>query len=187
MKQLVRIASMVFAAAMVLLAAFQVVRAEGKWPSNAALKPPAASKTNDPPGKTVPHILLTTYFTQKYYGWQIVDLPFETADENAALDKPITLTCPLSQGCTLEIEQSVGVGGVSSSGNWWGPFVQVDGDYLSYGPPVGETPTDESFILTTSHQSTPLTAGTHTVQSSVYSFYGLYISSYHITYRVYAP
>lgn len=186
MKHLVRIGSMVFAAAVVLCAAFQVVRAQGKWPGNEALKPLAASTPNYAPAKPVPHTLLSTFFTQKYYGWQIADLPFETADENAALDEPLNITCPLPQGCTLEIEQSVDVGGVKSAENWWGPFVQVDGNYTSYGPPVGETPKDESFTLTTSNQSTPLAPGTHAVQSSVYSYYGLYISSYHITYRVYA-
>jgi hypothetical protein len=119
----------------------------------------------------------------------VEDLPYETGETYLALDSPTTIKCPFFPpgGCTLEIEQSVAVGGVDSTGNWWGPFVKVDGSFTSYSPPVGETPTDYSFVLATSNQSTTLTPGKHTVQSFVYSYDGLHVDSYHITYRVYAP
>lgn len=184
MKRLLRIGIVSLAAAVVLFAASQHIRAQGKWPSNEAPKASSASPTNDTSSKPVGHTLLTTYFTQAYV---FPHITYETGDEYLAVDDPTTIKCPFFRGCTLEIEQSVDVGGVTSSGNWWGPFVQVDGSYTDYSPPVGETPTDGSYVLVTSNQSTPLTPGKHTVQSFVYSYFGLYICSYHINYRVYIP
>jgi hypothetical protein len=186
MKRLLRIGIVSLAAAVVLFATSQHMRAQGRWPSNGAPKASSASHTIDTSSKPVGHTLLTTYFTQANYE---ITAPYEPglAFDNA-LDSPTTIKCPFHEGCTLEIEQSVDAGGVTSSDNWWGPFVELDGAIIyAYFVPVGETPTDESFVLVTSNQSTPLTCGKHTVQSFVYSFDGLYIWAYHINYRVYVP
>jgi len=186
MRRLLRIGIVSLGAAVVLFAAFHYMRAQGKgtWPSHGALKASSASKTNDLSSRPVYHNLLKTYFTQDYV---FPYIKYETGDEDLALDDVTTFQCPSLVGCTLEIEVSVDVGDVDYADNWWGPFVQVDGAYTDYSPPVGETPTDLSFVLVTSNQSTPVTFGKHRVQSFVYSYYGLYVCSYHINYRVYAP
>jgi len=187
MKRLVMIGIASLAAAVVLFAAFHYIRAQGQgtWPSHEALKASSVPKTNDlSSSKPVYHNLLKTFFTQDYV---FPYIKYETGYEHLALDDVTTFQCPSLLGCTLEIEVSVDVGDVSHADNWWGPFVQVDGVYTGYNPPVGETPTDESYVLVTSSQSTPVTFGKHTVQSFVFSYYGLYVCSYHINYRVYAP
>jgi hypothetical protein len=174
MKRLLRIGIASLAAAVVLFAASHYVRAQGTWPSN------GASQTNDPSRHYT--TLLKTYSTQAYvYPY----IKYETGGEHLALDGVTTFECPVLDGCTLEIEVSVDVGDVDSPDNWWGPFVQVDGSWLSYSPPVGETPTDKSYVLVTSNLSTPVTFGKHKVQSFVYSYDGLYVCSYHINYRVF--
>jgi hypothetical protein len=109
----------------------------------------------------------------------------ETGGVNLPVDNLTTFKCLLP--CTLEIEQTVQVGAVSYAANWWAPVVNVDGSPLAYSPFVGQVPTDDSYVLATVNQSISLKPGTHTVQSFVYSYYGLYLEDYHINYRVYTP
>ena len=184
MKRLVRIGIVSMAAAVVLFAAFHYMRAQGEGPSSVVKAPHALSAplTVGPPSKPVSHDLQTTYFTQGL----CVDIP-ETAGEFVAVDNPTTFKCWFPKGCTLEIEQSMQVGGVTHVSNAWGPVVQLDGVYLQYSPLVGETPTDGYYVLGTSNQSILVTRGTHTVQSFVSSWYGLHVYNYHINYRVYVP
>lgn len=180
MKRLLRIGMVFLGAAVLLFAASRIIRAQGKWPGSSGPKASVAPQTTTDPR---PMILFSTYVTQAYYAFEG---PYETGDETVPVDSPTTIKCPDPRGCTLEIEPSIDVGGVDSEGNWWGPFISVDGGpFLPYAPPVGETPTDDSYILNTSKQSTTVTCGPHTVQTYVYSFYGLYIWSYYNTYRVY--
>jgi len=185
MKRLVRIGIVSLGAAVVLLAAFHYMRAQGELSSNAVSAPQPHSAifvTNGPSSKPVSHDLQTTYFTQGLN----VGIP-ETAYDSVAVDNPTTFKCCYPKGCTLEIEQSMQVGGVSYVSNLWAPIVKLDGGYLAYSPWVGETPTDGFYVLATSNQSIQVTPGTHTVQSFVISIYGLNLYNFHINYRVYVP
>lgn len=175
MNRFLRIATLTVTAAMLLVITSPQLQAQSRWRNQA---PKVSSGQNSQ--QNVHPTLYKSYFTQGDYVFLT-----EGADENLPLDDPTTVVCPSSRGCTLEIEQSVSVGGVDSVGNWCGPFAQVDGQWTPYGPPAGETPTDKSFILTGSIQTTTLTPGKHTVQSFIYSYFGLTVWSYHVTYRVY--
>ena len=178
MNRLFRVAILTFTAAIVLVIGSPQLQAKSKWQSR---HPQASSgQTSQTKAQPTRNALYRSYFTQA----DDIGL-YEDSDEDLPLDSLTTIVCPSAGGCTLEIEQSISVGGVDSEDNWCGPFVQVDGNWTNYGPPAGETPTDESFMLTGSIQTTTLKKGNHTVQSFIYSYYGLYVWSYHITYRVY--
>jgi hypothetical protein len=177
MNRLLRIAILTFTAATVLVIASPQLQAQSKWPKH---NPNVSSgQASQQSAESVPGALRKSYFTQGDY----VNL-YEEADQMLALDDPTTVVCPSRRGCVLEIEQSLSVGGVDSTGNWCGPFVEVDG-IGNPAPPAGETPTDFSYIHTGSIWTTTLTPGKHTVQSFIYSYHGLYVWSYHNTYRVY--
>lgn len=177
MNRLLRIAILTFTAAMVLVIASPQLQAQSKWQNHSPKV--ASGQKSQPNNQSLPGTLYKSYFTQGDY----VDL-YEAADEDLPLDSPTTVVCPSLRGCTLEVEQSVSVGGVDFTGNWCGPFVWVDGNEND-APPAGETPTDKGYIHTGAIWTTGLTHGKHTVQSSIYSYDGLYVWSYHITYRVY--
>jgi hypothetical protein len=184
MKSLVRIGIVSLAAAVVLFAAFHHMRAQGERSPNAVNGPQASSEsTPEFVTKTsVAHTLLTTYITQ--------NLGFpptaETGGSYLAIDGLTTFKCPWP-GCTLEIEQSVEVGGVSYADNPWSLSVVVDGSVLGYSPEIGLVPSDGSYVTGNVNQSAPLTPGKHTVQSLVLSNDGLNLGSSHINYRVYVP
>jgi hypothetical protein len=183
MNRIVKIGILSLAAAVVLFAGYHRLRAQEKKSAN--VKAPSEQQhftTSETSGGPVGHFLIESFFTQGF----AVGIP-ETGGEDLAVDTPTTIKCPSHEGCTLEIEQSVQVGLGSASENLWGSAVQLDGSYLAYSPYVGEVPTDGSYVLATGSQTIPLTYGPHTVQSFVFSYFGLTLEDYHINYRLYIP
>jgi hypothetical protein len=185
MKRLVSIVIVSLVAAVVLFAAFHHMRAQGETSTSVfkSAQAAVASKTDDHSSKPVSHTLLTTYFTQLTTG---TSTPITPASEDNPIDNPTTFKCPWP-GCTLEIEQSVQMCAGSASGNGWAPLAQVDGNWLSYSPYVGEVPADGKCVLTTSNQTTAVTPGKHTVQSFVWADDAASLANWHINYRVYIP
>ena len=182
MKRLVRIGFVSLAAAVVLFAAFHRMRAQGERSPNAVNAPQASSQsTPEFVTKTsVARTLLATYINQGYSGTT------EPSYEGVAIDGLTTIKCPWP-GCTLEIEQNVQIGNVNYADNTWYLYVDVDGSQFLAGEAIGQTPLDSDYATGTLIQSGTLTPGTHTVQSFVLSVKGLYLSNYHIDYRVYRP
>jgi hypothetical protein len=173
------------AAAVLLFVAFHRMRAQGDRPSHVIPAAQALSlhQNHGNHGRFGPHEnLLATYFAEG----DLYPAGVETAGQFLPLDDPTTFVCPAREGCTLEIDQSVQVGGQETAGNTWGPVVYVDGLPTSYSPMVGEVPTDLSYALVTSNQTTAVTQGTHTVQSLAWSTYGMGLGTYNIVYRVFA-
>jgi len=111
----------------------------------------------------------------------------ETAADFQTIDASTTIYCPSSNGCTLEVTQNVQVDTATSVGNWWGTLYYVDGSPIETGPYLGETNVDGSPVTATSIQTTTISHGDHTVQSAVFSYFGLTTELYTIKYSVYVP
>ena len=184
MKRLLRSGIVSLAAAIVLFVAFHYMRAQGeKSPNLSGLTPVPQSETADP--KVAHDTLVATYITQGYSG--ATNTGYSPLTLLTAVDCVTTIKCPWP-GCTLEVEASIQVGGVTYTSNEWGTLPQIDGAFAPWpGPWLGETLTDGGWSLATLNWSGPLTPGTHTVQSFAGSYYGMGIYSYHINYRVYVP
>jgi hypothetical protein len=184
MKQFIRMGLVTLTAAVVLFAAFHRLRAQGERPGHVIRAAGAVSlhTPGDWHSHRGPHAtLLATYFAEG----DLYPTGVESAGQFLPLDEPTTLECPAYQGCTVEADQSVQVGGQEATGNTWGPVVYVDGIATSYAPTVGEVPSDSSFALVTSNQSILVTQGTHTVQSLAWSTLGMNLGTYSIVYRVF--
>lgn len=105
------------------------------------------------------------------------------------IDSSLTFQCPHG-GCTLTAELTVQVGGGSTDSNQWALCTTIDGTIMPPGacPFVGQILSDGSFTAGAfNFTQSGVTAGSHTIQSFVYSFDGGILANYDITYRLYTP
>jgi hypothetical protein len=106
------------------------------------------------------------------------------------VDLPTTVNCPSTSGCTIAVEAQLQLGGNGKTLNAWAICAQVDGNYIhTPGCPFqGYLPVSMSVWTVGSwSQQTSVSAGDHTVETSVYTDYGAFKDTYNIVYRVYAP
>jgi hypothetical protein len=183
MKRLVKVGILSLAAAIVLFAGYSRLRAEGGKSTTihgGTSVHPSVKVNSDVVTLSTIHNLLGTVITQGNSG------AVNPAGTYTTIDSPVTVNCPYEGGCTLEVEQNVQVDSTENE-NLYGTIFTVDGYYNGDAPYLGETNIDGALVTGTSVGSVALTHGTHTLQSSVLSYYGLTVDVYHISYRVYAP
>lgn len=107
-----------------------------------------------------------------------------------AIDSPLTFVCPAG-GCTVTVTLEVQAGDNTTAGNEWGVCAELDNEDMppTRGCPfLGTLPTDATYqgVSFTFAQS-GVTAGKHTLQGFVYTFFGGSFDNYTITYRLYTP
>jgi len=106
-----------------------------------------------------------------------------------AIDSPVTFKCPAG-GCTVSAEQNVQVSGTAAD-NRWAICTTVDGTYMSQPncPYLGYVPSDGSYAAGSfvQNMSGVTAAGTHTLQTQLYTDDGGTLSIYNIVYRLYTP
>jgi hypothetical protein len=104
------------------------------------------------------------------------------------IDSPLTFKCPAG-GCTVSAEQNVQVAG-SVADNRWAICTTLDGTYMSQPncPYLGYVTSDGSYEAGSFVQNASgVTAGTHTLQTQLYTDDGGTLSIYNIVYRLYTP
>jgi len=103
---------------------------------------------------------------------------------------PVTVSCPATGTRTIQADMWVQNFGGTTTGNNFELCLYVDGAPANGGCPgyVGQTPSDGSALMGTSSQSlSGVAAGSHTVQTYVWSRYGCTAQYGHFTYNVYKP
>jgi hypothetical protein len=178
MKQLLAVLTVSLAGAVLLLATFHHVRAQGQASGQwSPVQANVTSQDNNSSVNRLSHTLYNTFFYQ---------LPTPTSEPAGPvpIGNPITFKCWLP--CTLEIAQTAQIGLNETSGNRWGLGGTVDGVYVTT-PYVGEAPTDDTFDTRSWDFSMWLKPGHHTVQPYFYSDDGLQLGHYQATIRVYVP
>jgi len=187
MKRFMKI-GLLMALAFVLLGAYRYVSAQeehsqaGKMPG-----PPPPVFTGPPPGTDAPatkHVLVATYYTAGSLGGTSL-----VPDTLTPVDTPQTISCPGTSGTCLIIadhwlELSSGSGGGEVAG-----CLYVDGvadSFCEYNE--GELPVDGSYNqFSSSHATSGVSHGSHTVQTYVICYNGCNAAYYHINYRIYKP
>ena len=115
---------------------------------------------------------------------------FEAAG-NADIDPGLDFTCVGPTTCTLSAEIKVQVAGVVSQDNLVALCGLVDGQYMEEPescPFLGEVNADGTYhVLDWTANMSKVAPGKHTLQSQIYSNYGVDLYEYNITYRLYKP
>lgn len=127
-----------------------------------------------------PHVLKKTIVNQDS---AVVGIP----GGFAALDSPTTVVCPGTSGnCLIAADQNVQV--VGSGAGRWAICSQVDGLFMNPPCPfLGRVPTNGDFVAGAFSQNATVSAGSHTVQTFVFTDAAGSKSIYNINYRVYKP
>jgi hypothetical protein len=103
------------------------------------------------------------------------------------VNAPQTFTCNAVGGCTIAAEQQVQILN-STQNNDWGVCAYVDGSLVHTpgcafqgNPPIG------TYVVGTWNQEAKVSAGTHTIQTYIFTFNGAQEDTYNIIYRLYVP
>lgn len=117
------------------------------------------------------------------------DLEFTFGSGDQPVDAAHKITCPGSGTCTIQMDGWVEAGQNTSTFNETGLCLYVDGTLVNGGCYFsGEVPVDGSYLQVASSIAAPnVSAGTHTVQAHLYTFFGAYVGYYNVNYRVYKP
>ncbi len=183
MKRFVKIGIMSLATAVVLFASCRNILAQGDKLSSHAPTPTthAVPQTSETITNATPHFLLATFLTQGEPSTS------EAGGIYPSIDTPTTFFCP-NKTCTLVITQNVQVNGGDASGNAWAIGCNLDSNIDACpGYYQGETDVDGTYSTGTELSTLSVTHGSHTVYSWIYSWYGLTLSYYNISYQLYIP
>jgi len=105
-----------------------------------------------------------------------------------AVDAVTSINCPAAS-CTFSAEQNLQVQN-SIAGNRWAICTAVDGNFMNQPlcPYLGTLPSDSSYVGGSFSQSQiGVAGGVHTLQTYVYTDFGVNRSIYSIIYRIYTP
>jgi hypothetical protein len=106
-----------------------------------------------------------------------------------AIDTPLTFKCPTG-GCTLTSDIHVQIGAATVAQNRWALCSEIDGVIMPPNacPFVGEVLSDGLYGAGSfEFIQNGVKAGTHQIQSFVYTDDGALLATYDITYRLYVP
>jgi hypothetical protein len=105
------------------------------------------------------------------------------------VDAPQSFNCPATKApCTVEGDMNVQVdsGANGTNAGWWAICLLVDGSAISLCPYIDAGAANGGFETSTQIGYVgSLGAGTHTVQTQVYTSNAVYVYTYNITYHVY--
>ena len=131
----------------------------------------------------VNHVLQRTYISTGAL------FAFFPASFASAVDQPQTITCPGTSGtCTIQADHWIEVSGTTNGNESWG-CLAVDG-VLDANCGYNDDkvrPDGSPGQITSSHATSGIPVGTHTVQTFVGSVGGVNVYYYNINYRVYKP
>lgn len=108
-----------------------------------------------------------------------------------AVDDGTTFTCPESS-CLVEFDEFVQISGAQPGESGWSICAAVDGNYVNTPncPSLGSPyPPESDYIYTVGSfiQFATVSSGAHTLQTFVYSQYGLTKDIWSLVYRIYTP
>jgi|SRR6516164_3752302 hypothetical protein len=136
------------------------------------------------PLQAVNHVLKGTYISSGTLGGAF--LPPGTY---SAVDAPQTITCPGTSGtCTIQADHWVELSGTTANNTVW-VCLAVDGVFDSNCGFIDDKirPDGSWQQVTSSHATSAVPYGTHTVQTFIDSYYGAEGAYFNINYRVYKP
>jgi hypothetical protein len=144
-----------------------------------------AAAQDAPAMSTSRQVLRGTYIDQGSYmsGLMIPAMTWTNIGE------PLMITCPGMRGmCTIQLDAWIQNGNGMSMGNQYQVCFCLDGMRVSDCQVVGSTPSDGSLVIgSTSELARMVSAGTHMVQTVVWSMNGMSVFHYTSNYRVYKP
>jgi hypothetical protein len=130
------------------------------------------------------HALKETYIDAGYYGSGF-SIP---ASEWTAVGPVVDIVCSGTTTCTIQAVHSIQFRDSSSAGNEVQINFMLDGKSLTLAQQVGEVPTDGSFVVFSATElEKAIAAGSHTVQTLVYSVDGTTVWDYSTNYQVFKP
>ena len=139
---------------------------------------------NPPDGLIFNRVLKSTSIS---WGQPVVSDPAGTVN----IDPVANFTCVGPTTCTLSSEIKVQVGGDVTSDNVVSLCAEVDGQLMDEPegcPFLGEVNWDGLYhVLDWTANMSKVAPGKHTIQSQIYSNYGIDLYEYNITYRLYKP
>jgi len=156
--------------------------APGKAPSARTV---SASAPDAPPGVAVSHSVKGIYLASGTDN----GASFPGNYTLTAVDTPISVSCPDPSGtCTIQADHWVEMQG-SSLSNEAAVCLAVDGVFdNNCGFLEDKIPPDLSWLqVTSSHATSGVRPGTHTVQTFAESTNGMNVAYFNINYRVYKP
>jgi hypothetical protein len=132
------------------------------------------------------HTLQSTYFSNgNRFSGMVAPATF------VGVDSVQNITCPGTGTCSIEADMWVETGNIDlGTPNNFAICAAVDGVFFENGTCyyTANTPSDFSFVTgTRSDTIGGISAGTHTVQTFIYSNNGTAVQQYNISYRVYKP
>jgi hypothetical protein len=130
------------------------------------------------------HVLKATYIDAGYYG---SGLQIPAGNEVTPVGDVVDIDCAGTTTCTLELDQSVQQTAGTTSGNEFQIGFYLDGQPQETFQQTGETPSDLSSLVSSTHEFLTIAAGTHTVQIAVESAKGCYVDDYSTVFHVYKP
>jgi hypothetical protein len=130
------------------------------------------------------HVLKATYIDAGYYG---SGLQIPSSNETTPVGSVIDIDCAGHTSCTLELDQSIQQTAGTTTGNEFQVGFYLDGVAQETFQAVGETPSDLSSLVSSTHEFLTIPAGTHTVQIAVESTNGCYVDNYSTVFHVYKP
>jgi hypothetical protein len=103
------------------------------------------------------------------------------------LDPVNKLTCPSGESCIIAVTISAQLNqSTTDTGNEFANAWTIDGEPAgAYGPYLGSTPTNGTFVVGTWTDQESVAAGKHKVQSEVYSLDGAALWAWTVTYNLY--
>jgi len=131
------------------------------------------------------HVLYQTYIDQGYYS---NGLPIPAGNQHTFVGPVVNVNCPGTSGtCTIQANQSIQHAG-SSVGNTFQIGFYLDGSPAINLQEVGETPSDGSFLVSTTQElQAKVPLGKHTVQIFVMSLEGCSVYNYSTNFQVFKP
>jgi hypothetical protein len=130
------------------------------------------------------HVLKSTYIDAGYYG---SGLEIPSGNKITPVGSVVDIDCGGSTTCTLELDQSIQQTAGTTTGNEFQIGFYLDGQPQETFQQTGETPADESSVVSSTHEFLTIAAGAHTVQIAVESAKGCYVDNYSTVFRVYKP
>ena len=146
----------------------------------AGLRPAHPYVKTDAAGHGAP---VKTYFTEGFSGLTVA------AATNTALGAPVSITCPGTAKCKVEIDNTIQLGEGSTAANGWASW-ETQGTHMSApGSQYSETTPADGRYETSSEieEINGVVHGTRLIQPWVYSTGGATVGYYMIVIRVYQP
>ena len=119
-----------------------------------------------------------------YENWFNTTYAKTTSAGFAPLDKPTTINCKSSSGCTLVVESMAQIYPFADAQASINP--EVDGELLNLAGALTDVPNSNGFTFINARANLSISPGKHTVQTYLYVGYTYYSGDWQIDYSVWS-